>query len=143
MRKKIVLYCCLFFLAVLSVSGCMSKGDPGIAGGEPGTISGAPRLVIRGKTVSETDEALPGIRVAVYSVREETEQDIAGYNYAMTDSAGQYIIMRYRGRTLPAAITVVATDPAEVYEEHVGEFEVRYDSVNNGFVTADFVLVKR
>ena len=110
--------------------------------------SGSPRLVIRGHVENEAGEALSGIHVAIFGVRSEQEKDILFYNYALTDSAGMYTIIRYRGREVPAEVTVVATDSGGVYQEQVLFVPIVYDEKENngnkepynGFATADFVL---
>jgi len=135
--KRYTLYWTI--LVICTLSGC-AKYD-----GEPYyppsyEFDGAPRLVIRGQVQNELNAALEGIHVAVYGVRAENEKDVSGYNFALTDTAGEYTIIRYRGREMPSSITVVATDLNDVYSAQVEDFEVRYDSVGNGFVTADFVL---
>ena len=69
-------------------------------------------------------------------------------------SVGRYMIIRYRGREVPVEVSVVATDPLDIYEEQVLFVPVTYDFVEdplhqseevpyNGFVTADFVLQKK
>lgn len=76
-----------------------------------------PRLIVKGCVTNEAAQPLQGIRVDIYGVREETEPDILSYNYALTDSAGMYIICRYLGREIPAEVTIVATDPHDQYNE--------------------------
>ncbi|MBR4563998.1 MAG: hypothetical protein IKO26_06085 [Paludibacteraceae bacterium] len=145
-------------IAVLSgFIGCNKNysNDPTSQGGdgnppyESGVLeSGSPRLVIRGHVENEAGEALSGIHVAVFGVRGGKEKDILSYNYALTDSAGQYTIIRYRGREVPAEVTVVATDSGGVYQEQVLFVPIVYDEKENngnkepynGFATADFVL---
>lgn len=130
-------------IAVISEGGGV---DYPYEGGE--YSSGSPRLVIRGHVENEAGEALSGIHVAVFGVRSEKEKDILSYNYALTDSAGQYAIIRYRGREVPAEVTVVATDSGGVYQEQVLFVPIVYDKTDNngskepynGFATADFVL---
>ncbi len=135
--KRYILY--WMILVVCTLSGCAkSDHEPNLPSSHE--FEGAPRLVICGQVQNESGEALEGIYVAVYGVRTENENDLAGYNYALTDTAGEYTIMRYRGRETPSSITVVVTDPYEVYSAQDEDFDVRYDSGGNGFVTADFVL---
>lgn len=114
----------------------------------------APRMVISGHVTNSVNEPLPGIYVSVPSVREPNERDILSYNYAITDSAGQYTIIRYRGRELPTEVTVVATDSTGIYSSQYIFAPVNYDSIQtylsvepyraitpfNAFVEADFVL---
>lgn len=127
-------------------SACSPASD--ISG--PDNYLGAPRLIVEGKVSNTSGEALPGIYVSIYGVREANEKDILFYNYAVTDTAGQYTIIRYRGREQPAEVTVVATDSTGIYQEqtifapvvyrkewsYITNSEVPYD----GIVTADFVL---
>ena len=108
---------------------------------------GLPRMIISGKVTNTSSEPLPGIYVAVFGVREPEEKDIITYNYAITDTAGQYTIIRYRGREMPTEVTVVATDSTGVYQEQVIFAPVTYDKEYrysnepyNAFVNADFVL---
>ena len=130
-------------IAVISEGGGV---DYPYEGGE--YSSGSPRLVIRGHVENEAGEALSGIHVAVFGVRGGKEKDILFYNYALTDSAGMYTIIRYRGREVPAEVTVVATDSGGVYQEQVLFVPFTYNEVYkegkkipyDGFATADFVL---
>ena len=133
----------------LGLTGC-SNGrydlyppeDP--TGGQKGT----PRLVVSGTVTNAEAEPLQGIYVAIFGVREPGEPDVLSYNYALTDSAGKYAIVRYRGREIPTEVTVVATDSTGLYEEQLLFATVTYDSIKtssgkqpyNAFVTADFVL---
>ena len=108
----------------------------------------APRMVISGQATNTANEALPGIYVSVPSVREPNEHDALSYNYAITDSAGQYTIIRYRGRELPTEVTVVATDSTGQYQSQYIFAPVTYDTIPtstgrnpyNAYVKADFVL---
>lgn len=113
--------------------------------------SGVPRLIITGTVTNTESEPLENIYVAVYGVREENEKDILTYNYAITDSDGQYTIIRYRGRELPAEVTIVATDSTETYVSQTlfATFTYDQDTLSNGtiepfngYATADFQLVK-
>ena len=115
-------------------------------------MTGAPRLVVNGTVSNEEGKALRGIYVAIYGVREETEQDLLTYNYAVTDQNGRYEIIRYRGRELANEVTVVATDSGGIYEEQWKFAPIRYDSTytasrikepTDGFATADFILKKK
>ena len=108
---------------------------------------GLPRMIISGKVTDTSSEPLQGIYVAVFGVREPDEKDIITYNYAITDTAGQYTIIRYRGREMPTEVTVVATDSTGVYQEQIIFAPVTYDKESrsgyepyNAFVKADFVL---
>ena len=113
-------------------------------------IPGLPRLIVSG-SVSNTDgQALEGIYVAVYGVREQNEMPLISYNYAVTDTAGQYTIIRYRGREMPMEVSLVATDLTGVYKEQTVYAPVTYDTIRtakgeepyNAFVTADFILTR-
>ena len=108
---------------------------------------GLPRMIISGTVTNTSSEPLEGIHVSVFGVREPDEIDIITYNYAITDTAGQYTIIRYRGREMPTEVTVVATDSTGVYQEQVIFAPVTYDTEYrygnepyNAFVNADFVL---
>ena len=121
---------------------------------QPTDYSAAPRMIISGHVTNSVNEPLHGIYVSVPSVREPNERDILSYNYAITDSAGQYTIIRYRGRELPTEVTVVATDSTGIYSSQYIFAPVTYDSIQtylsvepyraitpfNAFVEADFVL---
>ena len=139
----------LILLTLLSVCliGCR-KGDPYIADPDDPAGKGAPRLIISGRVTDTANVALPGIYISVPGVREPNERDVLSYNYAITDSAGQYTIIRYRGRELPVEVTVVATDSTGLYREQQRFVPVTYDTVRtaagytryNAYVKADFVL---
>ena len=108
---------------------------------------GLPRMIISGTVTNTSSEPLQGIHVAVFGVREPEEKDIITYNYAITDTAGQYTIIRYRGREMPTEVTVVATDSTGVYQEQILFAPISYDTAYvygnelfNAFVNADFVL---
>lgn len=135
--KHTILYLWLVLMTLIG-NGCMSKNDMAYP---PTVFEGAPRLVIHGSVADDEDHALEGIHVAVYGVRDENEKDLSGYNYALTDTAGEYSIIRYRGREKPTTITIVVTDSTGVYGTTDGDFDVEYDPKgNNGFVEAHFVL---
>ena len=111
-----------YYVHILAVLfGCMLTGCAKNAGDLPGGadwLSGnLPRLIVSGCVTDEAAQPLQGIRIDIYGVREETEPDILSYNYALTDSAGMYIICRYLGREVPAEVTIVATDPQDQYSE--------------------------
>ena len=126
----------LFFLAVLCIS-CASKEqlDP---------MHGAPRLVAQGLVTDEFGQPLQGIRVDIYGVRATNELDVLSYNYNFTDSTGHYTIVRYAGREKVAEVTLVATDPQNIYAEQTVFAPVEYDrpelDYSRADVTADFVL---
>ena len=108
----------IYILAVLigcMLAGCANSVSP--EGGDAWLGANVPRLVVSGCVINESAEPLQGIRIDIYGVREETEPDVLSYNYALTDSAGMYVICRYLGREIPAEVTVVVTDPKEQYEE--------------------------
>lgn len=125
--------------------GCKAEGMSLL---EPDDSIGMPRLVVSGTVVDTANTPLPDIYVSIFGVRNPGETDIITYNYAVTDSAGQYTIIRYRGRELPKEVTVVATDSTGIYQEQLFIAPVSYDTIqtNNGnvpynaYVTADFVL---
>lgn len=109
----------IYILAALfgcMLAGC-AKNDVVPGGGDTWLGANVPRLVVSGCVINESAEPLQGIRIDIYGVREETEPDVLSYNYALTDSAGMYVICRYLGREIPAEVTVVVTDPKEQYEE--------------------------
>lgn len=157
-QKYLIIF--IFFAVALASAGCAMKNshdpynpyiDPENSdGGDYYSLTnGAPRLVIKGTVTNDTDETLQGIYVAIYGVRGEKEKDILTYNYAITDSAGRYEIIRYRGRELPTEVTVVATDSTGIYKEQTLFAPVQYTYVTvngntqqpyDGYVTADFVL---
>ena len=137
----------LIIILAISLFGC-STGKDGL--GPEAYFNGGttPRLVIKGTVKNTADEPLQGIYVAVYGVRDASEPDVLSYNYALTDKAGNYTIVRYRGREYPTEVTVVATDSTGIYEEQLLFATITYDSITtrtgkepfNGLVTADFVL---
>ena len=104
------------------------------------------RLVVSGMVTYADGSKASGIRVSIYGVREETEADMNTYNYAITDTAGEYTIIRYRGRECPKEVVVVASDPTNVYAEQTIFAPIHYDHLNgkehNGYATADFLLGK-
>ena len=132
----------------IGFAGCAVNG---YTDNPPYPSNGSPRLVVSGHVTDTANQPLRGIAVSVFGVREAQEPDILSYNYALTDSAGRYTIVRYRGRELPVEVTVVATDSAGLYQEQSRICQVSYDSIQTGysssskspynaFVTADFVL---
>ena len=149
MKREHYIYGLLIVLASVLI-GC-SKYDaipPGYPNDGWSDFGGTPRLVVKGTVTNTADEPLQGMYVAIYGVREEGEPDVLSYNYARTDSVGRYTIVRYRGREIPAEVTVVATDSAGIYQEQIRFATVSSDSIDtrtgkqpyNAFVTADFVL---
>lgn len=104
------------------------------------------RLVVSGVVTYADGSKASGIRVSIYGVREETEADMNTYNYAITDTKGEYTIIRYRGRECPTEVVVVASDPTNVYAEQTIFAPIHYDHLNgkehNGYATADFLLGK-
>ena len=119
------------------------KYDPSVR------FNASPRLIINGLVTNTAGDPLEGIYVAVLNVREENEPDILTYNYSITDSVGQYTIIRYRGREYPAEITVVATDSTGTYPEQYRFAPVTYDTIYddrgvktpfNGYATINFKL---
>ena len=118
--KKNILYSILVMFIGITLTGCMAKNADEIL--DPSNSSGwsdktAPRLIVKGTVTNEAGEPLKNIRVDLYGVREETEQDILTYNYSYTNAAGEYVITRYRGRQSPNSITLVFSDPSNTYQE--------------------------
>ena len=141
----------LLIVLTLGLIGCSNSKGGNYDAYPPDSENGTPRMVVKGKVTNTADEPLQGIYVAIYGVREPSEPDVLSYNYALTDSACRYTIVRYRGRELPVEVTVVATDSAGLYQEQSRICQVSYDSIQTGysssskspynaFVTADFVL---
>lgn len=115
-------------------------------------ILGAERLVAKGTVTNQEGLPLRNITVAIYGVREENEQDLFSYNYTVTDSLGNYMIVRYAGRDTLTTATLVATDSANIYAEQTVFAPVVYeqqiiDSMGSqnkiAYVTADFILQKQ
>ena len=106
------------------------------------------RLVVSGVVTYADGSKASGILVSIYGVREETEADMNTYNYAITDTKGEYTIIRYRGRECPKEVVVVASDPNNVYAEQTIFAPITYDRSPtqdkfNGFATANFVMHKK
>lgn len=107
------------------------------------------RLVVSGVVTYADGSKANGIKVSIYGVRAETEfADMNTYNYAITDTKGEYTIIRYRGRECPTEVVVVASDPTNVYAEQTIFAPITYDSSStqdkfNGFATANFVMQKK
>ena len=107
------------------------------------------RLVVSGVVTYADGSKANGIKVSIYGVRAETEfADMNTYNYAITDTKGEYTIIRYRGRECPTEVVVVASDPTNVYAEQTIFAPITYDSSStqdkfNGFATANFVMHKK
>ena len=102
------------------------------------------RLVVQGRVTNEDSQALEGIRVDIYGVREEDESDVLSYNYAITDSEGKYTICRYLGRMNPKEVTVIASDPNKKHKEGIrtivfSQLE-NYPSGPYLEIRADFIL---
>lgn len=105
------------------------------------------RLVVSGVVTYADGSKANGIKVSIYGVRAETEfADMNTYNYAITDTKGEYTIIRYRGHEYPREVTVVVSDPNNVYLEQTIIAPIHYDHLNgkehNGYATADFLLRK-
>lgn len=115
-------------LIALCLIGCSVKDAP-IADPNGPAGKGAPRMIISGRVTDTTNVALSGIYISVPGVREPNEREILSYNFAITDSAGQYTIIRYRGRELPVEVTVVATDSTGLYQEQQRFVPVAYDTI--------------
>ena len=147
MKAKYYIYWILVVLSLALIScNANEHGEWGLE--DWNNQNGSPRLVVKGKVTNIVGEPLQGITVSVFGVREPDEPDVLSYNYALTDAAGNYTIVRYRGRELPTEVTVVATDSTGIYEEQLLFATVTYDSIQtpsgkqpyNAFVTADFSL---
>ena len=69
----------------------------------------------------------------------------------VTDSLGNYMIVRYAGRDTLTTATLVATDSANIYAEQTVFAPVIYEQTTDSvwipnkiaYVTADFVLRKQ
>lgn len=140
--KQFVTY--LYAVCLLTGSclftACAVKGASDIPG-----YSGTQRLVIKGQVMNEDSQALPGMRVDIDGVGDETETNAISYNYAITDNAGRYIICRYLGREIPQEMTVIVSDPQHVYREQRQTITTEsYNRINNSVIeiTADFILIK-
>ena len=150
-KKPFILFAliaiCLVFIGCSKMAEWQPSMDP-----DP-YYSASSRLIIQGVVSDSKGTGIPGIHVAVYDVREEDEPDILTYNYAITDSTGKFTIIRYRGWETPEEVTVVATDPAGIYQEQILTVPVIYKPITepeshdsssgqviNGYVTAEFSL---
>lgn len=107
--SKIIVILSLGWLLI----GCAAKDWQS---GDPLAYTNAERLIVKGCVTNEAAQPLQGIRVDVYGVREAKEPDLVNYNYAITDSAGNYTIVRYMGREMPNEVTVEAIDPQNIYK---------------------------
>lgn len=134
-------------MAISSVFiGCMrSEGNP--------PSNGAPRFIVSGTVTDTTGAAISGIRVSLNGFITTDGREIASYNYAITDTAGQYTIIRYRGRDILEEIEVSVADTAGIYQSQTLLAPVAYDKqwsesthqqeLFNGLVTADFILIPK
>lgn len=139
--------CIYIFWCAIVFSGCAPHPEP-----TPPQY-GSPRLIATGKVTDEDGWPLQNIIVAIYGVREESEADMFSYNYTRTDSAGNYMIVRYAGRDTLTEVTLVATDSTDVYLEQTLYVPVVYQDTEmegyiypkqkNAYVMADFVLQKK
>lgn len=116
-------------LLSLMLVGCAAKVDyiDNVPSATDPWDDAVPRLIVRGTVINQLGDSLQGIRIDLYGVQDHDEEPIPTYNYAITDSLGQYIITRYRGRDIPDSITLVASDP-----------EQRYDSLTVHCAGADY-----
>lgn len=92
----------------------------------------AERMIVTGCVTNEEALPLQGIRINISGVREANEKDLLNYNYAITDSAGHYTIIRYMGRQKPDEVTVEAIDPQNIYKSQAivaqkAEFESLFE----------------
>lgn len=144
MKKQLFIVTILMAFCI-GFAGCAFKNDY-----MPVDPYSAPRLVIRGTVSNEDGEALVEIRVSE-NITGLDEPEVMSYNYAITDAAGEYTIIRYRGRILPTEVVLSATDPNGTYQSAELGAPVTYDTIMthdglepyNGFVTADFVLKRK
>ena len=116
MKRNTVFIFAALLLGCVWFAGCSNKDANNI---DPKLEQSPERLIIQGTITNAESQALEGIRVDVYGVRDEKEEDILSYNYALTDSEGHYTICRYLGRTLPREVTVVASDPLKKYQQQM------------------------
>lgn len=88
--------------------GCSTNGvwDPG----SDAAYTNAEQLIVTGCVINEDSIPLQGIYIDISGVRDANEEDLLNYNYAITDSAGHYTIIRYMGRQKPDEVTVEARD---------------------------------
>lgn len=115
--KKNILYSILVMFIGITLTGCMAKNaDEILDPSNEWSDKTAPRLIVKGTVRNEAGEPLKDIRVDLYGVREETEEDIITYNYSYTNADGEFVITRYRGREIPRNLTLVTTDPSQVYK---------------------------
>ena len=135
-------------LSVVLVGCSANKSDPGM-NEFLGNGSGLPRLIIRGTVTNTEGQPLPDISVDIFeTILDDAETAMLTYNCAVTDQYGKYTMIRYRGRELPEEMTIIATDPSDVYQRQEHDVTIVYDSVlskngnipYNGYATADFVL---
>ena len=147
--RKYIPYIWILIVCGLYAGCSKNNGYPFPNENGDSNITVSPRLMVNGLVTDTSGEPIEGIYVAVLNVREENEPDILTYNYSITDSLGQYTIIRYRGREYPAEITVVATDSTGIYPEQYRFAPVTYDSVYNtggvkmpfnGYATVNFKL---
>lgn len=147
-RKSLILL--IGIVLCYGLAGCSKQEGVMPEGEQYLDSSSAPRLIIRGTVSNEDGEALVEIRVSE-NITGLDEPEVMSYNYAITDAAGEYTIIRYRGRILPTEVVLSATDPNGTYQPAELCAQVTYDSIityngkepYNGFVTADFVLKKK
>lgn len=137
----------ILWAAFLLTACAPGPEDPEVIDG----ILGAERLVAKGTVTNREGLPIQNITVAIYGVREENEQDLFSYNYTVTDSLGNYMIVRYAGRDTLTTATLVATDSAKIYAEQTVFAPVIYEQTTDSvwipnkiaYVTADFVLRKQ
>ena len=147
MKKQLFIVTILMAFCI-GFAGCAFKND--YMPVDPPDPYSAPRLVIHGTVSNEDGEALVEIRVSE-NITGLDEPEVMSYNYAITDAAGEYTIIRYRGRILPTEVVLSATDPNGTYQSAELGAPVTYDTIMthdglepyNGFVTADFVLMRK
>lgn len=158
-RLAIYIFFGLSLCGVFLMTGCANKRSeepvpepmipPGISTEDPESgqdLTDASRLVIKGCVTDEEANALSGIRVDVYGIRNEMEKDIFSYNYTYTDSLGNYLISRYleRNTSIKAAV-FVATDGTGTYQEQTVFMtdDIPYSKDKDKLtVTVNFILTK-
>lgn len=100
----------LFLSGVLM--GCEAKSEYGWYDPD----KKAERMIVTGCVINEDSIPLQGIRIDISGVQDANEKDLLNYNYAITDSAGHYTIIRYMGRQKPDEVTIEAIDPQNIYK---------------------------
>ncbi|MBQ9296265.1 MAG: hypothetical protein IJ204_03630 [Paludibacteraceae bacterium] len=142
MKKYLLIQSLLCMVACVFVA--CAKTDAYYSEEQP---DGLPRLVVSGVVKNTEQTPLAGVKITLET---DDPQPMASYNFALTDTAGRYTIIRYRGKDFPVSVSLTAEDPQGVYESQTLVAPVTYDSVRvnrpramvpyNAFVTADFII---